>query len=182
MSVNADQLKKLMDAYKDLPAGTAYQAAMSGYQAAALNYNNMQVKIAQLWSGIMQSQKDRASLQAQIDAVQVGWQRRVCCTSRWGWQRAARPHVLPARQGLAHGATRFTLPSQWTLPSRFALPSVAFHSAILQPPPIAPMPQANLASTNNPSTGEALNIATAGWQHVRDMALYYMAQEAAAFR
>ena len=45
---------------------------MAAYQAAAQNYNNMQVKINQLWSGIVQSQKDRASLQAQIDAVQVG--------------------------------------------------------------------------------------------------------------
>ena len=55
-----------------MPAGAPYQAAMAAYQAAAQNYNNMQVKINQLWSGIVQSQKDRASLQAQIDAVQVG--------------------------------------------------------------------------------------------------------------
>lgn len=31
-------------------------------------------------------------------------------------------------------------------------------------------------------TGEALNIATAGWQQARDLALRYMALEAAAYR
>lgn len=71
VAVNSDKLKKLMQAYIDLPAGAAYQTAMAGFQAAAQNYNAMQLKINYLWAGIMQSQKDRVSLQAQIDTVKV---------------------------------------------------------------------------------------------------------------
>lgn len=71
VAVNSERLKTLMQAYLTLPGGAEYQTAMAGFQAAAQNYNAMQLKINYLWAGIMQSQKDRVSLQAQIDTVKV---------------------------------------------------------------------------------------------------------------
>lgn len=69
--VDKQQLDKLLEAYKDLPAGVDYQKAMAGYVAATQNYNDMVIKIANLWTAKLQMEKDRIALTAQKNATQV---------------------------------------------------------------------------------------------------------------
>lgn len=121
MTVNADKLKKLLQAYLDLPAGAQYQTAMAGFQAAAQNYNAMQMKINYLWAGIQQSMKDRAALQAQIDAVEV----RLCygCGGSPSCNWAV--DVVTARPGPSAAPVRLTLTR--------AAPNTTCHRATWRP-------------------------------------------------
>lgn len=89
------------------------------------------------------------------------------------WQAWDPRLPLPGRPGIR---TRKQMPHLFRrMPVSASLP-------MSTPQPITIPTQANLAATKDPRTAEALNIATAGWQQMRDIALRYMALEAAAFR
>jgi hypothetical protein len=71
MAMDKKELDRLLDRYKDLPAGFEYQKAMAAYQAAARAYNDISRKIDTLWTEVLQIGSDRVATQKQLEETKV---------------------------------------------------------------------------------------------------------------